>query len=298
MKRFLGKIAIYLIPFPLYIGLVVLIDPYNYFNVSHLISQETKEETSSLFNPQLWKLIKYRHLKSDKIILGDSRSAQVNAEHLKQATGQEVYNFSYAGGTLVDMIETFWYVVDIKDINSVYFGINFNLYNDFERNNGVEQARSTMKNMFSYSFSKVVFRTMLQNIKKQYFVKDFKLGVPDMSQDEFWNYQLESMGIRFYQKYKHPDQYLKQLTEIAEYCNANDINLVFFMPPTHVDLQKRIADFNLEKEYKRYVEEISSLGKCYNLDVPSDYTQKRKNFNDPFHSVNDSLIIDKVWINN
>jgi hypothetical protein len=163
----------------------------------------------------------------------------------------------------IDMIETFC-TQRICKPKAAYFD-NFNLYNDFERNNGVEQARSIMKNMFSYSFSKVVFKTMVQNIKKQYFVKDFTLGEPDMNRDEFWKYQLNSMGIRFYQKYKHPDQYLKQLTEIADYCKANDIELVFFMPPTHVELQQRITDFKLEKDYnhRRYSTSASIITWMY-----------------------------------
>jgi hypothetical protein len=298
MKKFFIKLAIFLIPFPLYLGIVMLIDPYNYLNVSHLISPETKLATSAKFNPQLWKLIEFKHIKADIIIFGDSRSAQVNAEHLKQTTGFNFYNFSYAGGTLIDMIETFWYAAEKQNLKEAYFGINFNLYNDFERNNGVEQARSIMKNIFSYSFSKVVFKSMIQNIKKQYFVKDYTIGEPDMNREEFWSYQLHSMGIRFYQKYKHPDQYLDQLSEISDYCKKNNIKLVFFMPPTHVDLQKRIADFKLEKDYDRFISDISTLGKFYNLDVASKYTQNRNNFNDPFHPVNDSLIVNSIWIRN
>jgi hypothetical protein len=57
MKDFFKKLGIFLIPFPLYIGLVILLDPYNFFNVSHVITQETKKETSAKFNPQLWKLV-------------------------------------------------------------------------------------------------------------------------------------------------------------------------------------------------------------------------------------------------
>jgi len=290
MRKFLLKLAVFFIPFPLYIGIVILIDPYNYLNVSNFVSKETKLETSAKFSPQLWKLIEFNHIKADKIILGDSRSARVNADHLKQTTGLEFYNFSYAGGTLIDMIETFWYAAKIQELKEAYFGINFNLYNDFERNNGVEQARSIMKNLLSYSFSKVVFRSMIQNIKRQFFVKDYTIGEPDMNRDEFWNYQLQAMGIRFYQKYKHPDEYLGKLSEISEYCKRNNIKLVFFMPPTHVELQKRIADFKLENDYTRFINDIAALGMYYNLDVPSNYTQNRKNFNDPFHPVNDSLL--------
>src|SRR4030043_1251839 len=115
------------------------------------------------------------------------------------------------------MIETFWYAFGQQKIDEVYMGINFNLYNDFERKNNVEQARAVMKNLLSYSFSKVVFKSMIQNINKQYFMKDIVVGRPMVSKEEFWNYQLNTMGKRFYQKYNHPDQYFRQLYDISDY---------------------------------------------------------------------------------
>ena len=220
----------------------------------------------------------------------------INADNLNQMNGSRIYNFSYPGGTLIDMMETFWYVVEKQKLDEVYLGINFNLYNDFERNDNVKQAKSIMKNLFSYSFSKAVLKSMVQNIKKQYFVPDYVMGKPDMSKDEFWKYLLTTNGKRFYQKYKHPDQFLRQLSEISDYCKKNHIKLVFFIPPTHVELQQRIADFNLEKDNFIFIQEISKLGKCYNLDTSNEYTQNRKNFNDPFHMVNDSFIVHSIWI--
>lgn len=298
MKQFFRKLTLFLIPFPLYIGLVILVDPYNFFNISHLITNETKYATSEKLNPQLWKLIEYKHIKSHKIILGDSRSDKINAEYIQQTTGIDIYNFSYTGGTLIDMIETFWYAAGRQKLDEVYMGINFNLYNDFERNNNVEQAKSILNSLFSYSFSKVVFNSMIQNVKKQYFIRDYVVGIPDMNKEEFWNYQLTVMGKRFYQKYKHPDQYFQQLTEIADYCRKNNIKLVFFMPPTHIELQKRIADFNLKSDYEKFLKDIATLGPCYNFDVTSEYTSNKNNFFDPFHTVNDSLIVHSIWLKN
>jgi hypothetical protein len=298
MRKFIKRMFIFFIPFPIYIGLVVLIDPFNYFDISHVISNNTKINTSERLHPQLWKLIEYKRMRTAKIILGDSRSAKVNTADLKSSIGSDIYNFSYTGGTLIDIIETFWYATTKQKLEEVYIGINFNLYNDFERNNNVEQARSIMKNFFSYSFNKVVISSLIQNIKREYFIKDFIVGTPDMDRNKFWSYQIDVMGKRFYQKYKYPEQYHQDLVNISNYCKKNNIKLTLFMPPTHVELQKRISDFKLEDEYNTFVQDISKLGSYYNFDVISDYTKNKQNFYDPFHPVNDSLIVHSIWITN
>jgi hypothetical protein len=295
MKSFLVRLLFFLIPFPVYIGIVILIDPFNYFAVSDFISQDTKWLTSKNIHPQLYKLLEYRKLKSTRIILGDSRSVILNSDHIKQLTGKDIYNFSYGGGTLIEMIETFWYTTRYQKLEEVYFGINFNLYNDYEKNNHVEQAESIMQNFFTYSFNKIILTAMIQNIKKQFFRKEYTAGIPNMSKEEFWNYQINVMGKRFYQKYKHPDHFFNELVKISEYCKKNNIKLVYFMPPTHIELQQAISRYQLEQEYKVFINEISMLGQLYNFDTENEYTRNKNNFVDPFHSVNDSLIVHTIW---
>jgi len=169
MKKFILKLLFFLIPFPVYIGIVILIDPYNYIGISHIISQESKEDTSAKLLPQLWKLIEYKKIKSPIIILGDSRAGKIRTENLKEVKNIDVYNFAYEGGSLIEIIETFWIANKIQELDEVYIGMNFNLYNDFERRDRVEQAESIMKNIFTYSFSKIVFWSMIENIKREFF---------------------------------------------------------------------------------------------------------------------------------
>lgn len=295
MRKFLLKFAIYLIPLPVYIGIIVFVDPYNYVGVSNWIPEETKFGIVDNLNPQLWKLINFKHQKTSRIILGDSRAGKIRDYHAKELTGFDYFNFAYPGGTLVDMIETFWYADSLVKLKEVYMGINFNLYNGFETNNNVKRAKSTMNNFFSYSFSKTVLSTGIKDIQKQFFVKDLKVGRPNTSFDEFWAYEIEVIGRRFFQKYKHPDEYYHDLLKISDYCKANNIKLVFFVPPNHVDWQQRITDFGLEKENKVFLDEIGKMGILYNFDVPNEYTEDKKNFFDPMHPKNDSVVIHTLW---
>jgi hypothetical protein len=295
MRKFLIRFFIYLIPLPVYLGFVLIVDPFNYAGRSHLISDDTKTEIAERMNPYLWKLIEYKHDKSSRIILGDSRANKIQDYHVEEITGNDYYNLAYTGGTLADVIETFWIASKMVKLREVYLGISFNQYNGFETNNNVKQSSAILKNFFTYSFSKIVFTSSIKCVRKQFFTKNLTVGVPDMNKDEFWKYELDDVARRFYQKYKYPDGYHKDLIRIADYCRKNNIKLVFFIPPNHVDWQKRIADFNLEEQRQVFIRDIERMGILYNLDVVNDFTQNREKYFDPVHPVNDSLLVNTLW---
>lgn len=295
MRKLLIKFLIYLIPLPVYLACILLIDPFNFYGLSQVISGDTKKSVSLKNHPQLWKMLEYKHKKTDCIILGDSRAAQIDTDHVSELSGKYVYNFAFAGGTLLDMFETFWYADDLIKLKEVYIGINFNLYNDYEKNNRVIQAQSISHNFFTYSFSKVVFTTTIQLIKKQFFNRNQEYSKTRMNFDDFWKFHLDINGRRFYQKYQYPEQLYQRLQEIAKYCRDNNIELIFFIPPNHADWQKRKFEFDLSMAHDVFLQDIKSLGNVYNFDVVNDYTSNKKNFRDPVHPVNDSLIVHSIW---
>jgi hypothetical protein len=69
---------------------------------------------------------------------------------------------------------------------------------------------------------------------------------------------------------------------------VNKIKLVFFIPPTHTDLQGRVADFHLEKAEYQFKKDIEGLGELHDFDFRNDLTADKRNFTDPFHC-NDSI---------
>ncbi|HLO57439.1 MAG TPA: hypothetical protein VK179_01730 [Bacteroidales bacterium] len=295
MRKFLIRFLVYLIPLPLYMGFIYIVDPYNFADKSHLISYDIKLQIAEKMDPFLWKMLQYKHDTSHCIILGDSRANKIQSAHVTEITGNRYYNFSYPGGTLSDMIETFWIADKIVDLKEVYIGVSFNLYNGFETNNHVKQASAIMKNFFTYSFSKITFISTIKCIGKQFFSKKMTVGLPDMNKDEFWNYELEEVATRYYQKYKYPDNYHEQLIQIADYCHKKDIRLVFFMPPNHIDWQKRVADFGLLKEQQHFITDIGKLGPLYNMDTTNEFTKNKVNYLDPVHPVNDSILLKVLW---
>lgn len=262
-----------------------------------MINDDEKFLISGRLNPFLWKQIDYNHSLSSRIILGDSRSAIIDSEHLYEITGNDYYNFAYPGGTLLDIIETFWYAQSKVKLKEVYIGINFNLYNDFETKNNVKQSKPILKNYFTYAFSKTVLKSTIMLIDKQYVSKDLVIGKPDMDFEEFWKYSLRETGERFYGKYRYPETYHAELVRISNYCRENHIKLVFFIPPNHTDWQHKIDEYHLADENKAFINDICELGELHNLNIDNSFTENKANYRDPMHIHNDSLLVSAIWGN-
>ena len=117
---FVKRILIFCIPFCAYLGIILLIDPYNYFNISRFTSKEKKGITNSL-NYCFWKAIEFKNNPSQNIIIGDSRADNIDVDRIYRLTGESYFNFGYGGGSLPEMIKTFWYSVKITKLKRVYF---------------------------------------------------------------------------------------------------------------------------------------------------------------------------------
>jgi hypothetical protein len=125
------------------------------------------------------------------------------------------------------------------------------------------------------------------------------IGRPDMSATEFWKYQLDVTANRYYANHTYPTVYYESLKKISEYCKSNNIKLVFFIPASHVDLQKKTEEFNLLAEEGKFKEDIKKLGDVYDFNYPNEVTKNRANFSDPFHFNNAIVktIIDELFNN-
>ena len=65
----------------------------------------------------------------------------------------------------------------------------------------------------------------------------------------------------------------------------NNIKLVFFISPTHTELQSKINEFKLGKEYEKFKEDVQSFGDLYDFNWPNVITENKNNFLDPLHAV-------------
>jgi len=105
---------------------------------------------------------------------------------------------------------------------------------------------------------------------------------PPFAKEEFWKNQLISES-RFLGSYSYPTNYYNELKKISEYCKEKNIKLAFIISPTHIELQEKINEFNLVKEYNRFKQDIESLGDVYDYNYPNILTETKNNFRDPYH---------------
>jgi len=106
---------------------------------------------------------------------------------------------------------------------------------------------------------------------------------PKPKKDRAWEKRIEKGGRNDWKAFTYSETYYNGLKEIAEFAKANNIDLVFFIPPAHADMQTQIGkwrrnDINLEHRRR-----MAALGPVLDYDVPSEQTLDRKKFTDPYH---------------
>jgi predicted membrane protein len=289
MRKFIIRIFLFSAAYLIYAIIAWIIDPYSILHKEEKQRLfELKSQISYPLNQQLFLLQMYSEQPTDVILLGDSRTQSLKSSVFEEFTQKKATNLAYGAAAISDIIDTFWYAAGIHDLNEVYIGINFNLFNEHNYSPRVKEALRLMNSPEAYLFSKYCYKSLYLIIKAGITGKNVEMGKPAVSKEEFWKFQLDSTASVFYRFYKYPDSYQKGLTEISQYCRDNDIKLVFFIPPTHIDLQQRVIDFDLTDEEKAFKTFISSLGNMHDFDTPCDMNRSYDNFQDPFH-FNDSI---------
>jgi hypothetical protein len=284
MQYFFKKLLIFLIPVALYMLLVAVVDPYNYFKISKgIVKDEIKRKIAYEISNPLYQLIEFEKEPTPYILLGSSQTGLFIPPIIKEYTGKQFMNMSYGGGTMPEIISTFWELSKYTQLKEVYIGISFIDFNGSQYRNRVPEAVKIKSNFFSYIFSKSTLKSTLLILKAIIFNSKVEIGKPDMSAEKFWQYQLDVTANRFLTGHTYPAAYYESFKEIAEYCNKNNIKLVFFIPAGHVDLQKKTPEFNMQADEIKFKEDVKKLGDVYDFNFPNALTEEKNNFSDPFH---------------
>ena len=295
LRKFLKRLSIFVAPFLVYAAVIVLVDPYNLFNVSPLIPDQVKKPISNLNYP-LWKMSEFRRRPMPNVLLGDSRMGAIRAERVSQVAGEDYYNFAYGGATLQEIVHTFWFADSLTRLRNVYIGINFNLYNALERGDRTEDYSSIARNPLRYFVHPSVLEATWYDIGAV-LGANVKIGVPNMTRDRFWRHQLEVTARQMYRRYEYPEKDWRELGRIADHCRSQGIRVAFIIFPTHTDLQARVADFGLQAEQEHFRRDLTNLAPTFDYDFPNHVTQNQENFKDPFHFREEimELLVQDVW---
>jgi hypothetical protein len=279
--------------FPFMINYVV--DPFNMNNLFNL--GLSKDKVSYILNYRLYKLIDFKNHPQENIILGDSRGDSLKTAYFKELGVYNYANLSYGRGTLYEAADTFWYCVNLSRLKIVIIVVPFNLYSDSNRYNIVGEAENIINNPVSYYLNTFILKVSFFNLYTRLTGKLWITENPGMDKEAFWQRELgESVTGEFYRGWEQPQILYNKLKEISQYCRSHNIKLILLIPPTHVDLQNKVAVYGLTKQYKKYKKDLSNIAVVANFDYPNEVTVNKEYFLDPYHFNSDiaRLIIKRL----
>ena len=299
MNRFIKTIILFSIPFIIWITLVYFVDPFNFYGVNEAKPEHSsKYDISYQINNRLFKLIQFSKCDKHNIIIGDSRAHALKEDEILKITGVQIKNMALGGSHFGEMKEVFWHLVKNYKISEVYFGISFfNLCAIGDDGSRIKEAERIAKNPISYSFNVHVYRALKSYFSYLVTGKKMQLGKFKESKEEVWKRQL-SLADYVFSRHLIYTNYQGDIDSIASYCADNNIKLVFFVPPTHTDLQEKINNAGLASENEQFLHYLSKYI-LYDFNYPNYMTTQIDNFKDPYHFTDEvgKIIIKELFHN-
>jgi len=297
VRALLFRLFLLGLPFAMVAAIVAILDPFHCFPWSRAVAPDN--ETASLayrMDPPLWKLAAFRRRPAPNVLLGDSRMALLHSTAIDSLTGERFANLGYGGGSLDEAIKTFWYADRLVRLRSATFGVNLDVYNQANAKDRVTGTIRTLENPALYLCDRLVLRTVWKEIGSRLSGRPATVGVPPMSPDAFWNFQLDVTARVAYESYRYPDSYRRRLEEVAIHCRERGIALRFVIFPEHADLQARAARFHLENARARMEADLARIADTVDLAEVVD-THDRSRFTDPYHFAPEQQapIVRRLW---
>jgi hypothetical protein len=268
---------------------LILIDPYNFFNVSHVYSDEIKFKCLNRTNESiprgtiLWKTIEYRRNPAPNIILGDSRVVDISPKALDKLFNGRSYNLGIAGSSYRSAIELFWMAAKTTKLKNVLFQVNFDTYT-VEANtiNLYTPTKKLIDQPTSFFFNSTFMKDAIAIVyysvtKDEKFVnRGFKHGSDGWAKT---TRALEKLNV---DNYKYPESLKSDLAKIGAYCKENNISLTFFVAPNYYTVNDVFNQLGMAKNYARFMSDMNDIGHVIDLTgIPLSYN--KANYNDHFH---------------
>jgi hypothetical protein len=297
-KQFFKRGLLFAAPLVLWVLVIVVIDPFDYFDISHAFREKTKIDNAASLNLLTFNMLKEVHNPCENLIIGDSRAESLPLARIEKITGQRYFLLSGNALKLNESVDLFYFANRERPVKHAVFTINFNEYNEYAYADRVTSVESMIHNPFIYLFDRSVAQAAYYVAKASLTQKNVVNSVPPMTQDEFWNYIVTVRGREHYERFRHPDGLQKRFQEMAAFAKTNGIDVTFIIVPHNEEFQRRVREFGLNDEYLRFKHEMSELGvRVVDYDYVNDITTQKSNFRDPLHynETIGNLIADEVF---
>ena len=182
---------------PIFVNIIV--DPYEINNFINLDIKKLKISEKA-HNP-LWKISHYNPQEVDLIILGDSRTKSLRNKYWKELGAKTAYNFSYSGGTIFEIYDSFQFIKSNPNLKTLVIGVQLRSFDEkFKKGiNRVPEAIHLYENPIAYNSNWFVSQVALELIKDSYF-KNMQFNITDQL------FVSKAHAISFFNKPKSDDQ--------------------------------------------------------------------------------------------
>ena len=276
---------------------IIVIDPYEFINLSHIIKSDIKfdvlrrSDESLPRGHMLWKTLHFKREPIKNIIIGDSQGAGFDVSYINDLSDEEYYNFCVTGASYETMFKIFWFAAETTKLERVYFQVGFMNYNANRSYDIYHFAQDYFDKPYLYFSSKYILIDSYYNFI-YYITKNDNITKKSYEHQDIEVRDARSREILklFFDHYIYPVEYFQELKEISEYCNNNNIHLSFIIFPMFDAAKDYIAEKNLMEMNQQFKLDIKSLGYTYDFDKASDFTNNRDNFIDYFHPIRSAYI--------
>ncbi len=289
MKEIPHKLFRFLFPFIIITLFILIIDPYNLFNVISIVSDDNKSKCLAINNWEtsrpnaIWRTLKFRNEPTPNIVLGDSRIAYVSDACLEEKLGGIVSNLAIPGSNIKTITELFWMAANSTTLENVIIQLNFNRYNDNIKHDLLIPVWQLINKPHSFFFNvnyvKDSFDVLFYSLRKN----NHSVSLSYYG-DNIWKLSEKSIinDFRGY-GYVYPENYLNELKKISTYCNDENINLLFVIAPNYFTVHQYVEKFNLEEEYQRFKTDLGLLSATIDLDYGLPISFNKDMYRDHFH---------------
>jgi hypothetical protein len=300
MNKFLRDIAFLGLPLVTWAFFVILIDPFNYFGFSSLISKEKKEQNPSKVNPLLYNVIDLHHDPSEYIIIGDSRIGLLPLNEIEKNSGKKYKKLILNGAKLNEIFDLIYLANSEKKLKHLVVGINFSMFNEFAYNDRVKNVEGIVKNPLKYIYNRNVAQVCYYLMKAVVIGENINT-IPSITKEEYWSYIIENIAYQWYGKYKYSEKLKNGLLTLDFFAQENNIKLTFIIVPHNREFHNRLVEFGLSEEEKKFKTIMKNLNATViDYDFENEITENKNYFVDPYHS-NDEvghLIANEIWNDN
>jgi len=283
-RQFFKKGLLFASPLLLWVLAVVVVDPFDYFDLSHVFPEQAKIENAATLNTLVFNMLKEKHTPCENLIIGDSRAEALPLEYIEQITGRPYFRLSANALKMNESIDLFYFANRIKPVKRAVFTINFNEFNEYAYADRVTSVEAMIHNPFIYLFDRNVAQAGYYVAKASLTGKKSFSSIPPMSQDAYWDYIVTVRAREHYERYRYPDDLLKRMQEMTEFAKKQGTEVTFIIVPHHADFQRQVRDFGLLDDYIRFKRDMSNLGvRVIDYDYLNAMTTDKSNFRDPLH---------------